>query len=72
VYSWQDANQEVDCVLAEGDKVVAVEVKTSSRRRSLPGLDAFAREFTVQKKLPVGGQGIPLEEFLTTEAEAWF
>jgi predicted AAA+ superfamily ATPase len=72
LYYWQDANHEVDFVLAKGDKVIAVEVKTTSRRTFLPGLEAFARQFKVHKKLLVGGQGIPLEEFLTTDADAWF
>jgi hypothetical protein len=37
----------------------------------LPRLDAFASQFRVKRNLLVGGQGIPLEEFLATEAEAW-
>ena len=52
--------------------MIAIEVKSAARRVALPGLDAFAREFPVHRKLLVGGQGIPVEEFLTTDAAKWF
>jgi hypothetical protein len=72
VHYWSHVNREVDFVLAKGSKVVAIEVKSTARKTALPGLDAFAAQFKVHKKLLVGGQGIPLEEFLATEAEGWF
>ena len=72
VFYWRDVNQEVDFVLVKGGKIIAIEVKSTRRRTSLPGIEAFARQFKVHKKLLVGGQGIPLEEFLTTDASAWF
>jgi len=72
VFYWRDVNQEVDFVLAKGGKIIAIEVKSTRRRTSLRGIEAFAKQFKVHKKLLVGGQGIPLEEFLTTDASAWF
>ena len=72
VLYWRDVNQEVDFVLVKGGKIIAIEVKSTRRRTSLLGIEAFARQFKVHKKLLVGGQGIPLEEFLTTDASAWF
>ena len=72
VYYWQDVNREVDFVLAKGDRIIALEVKSTRRRTSMPGIDAFAGQFKMYKKLLVGGQGIPLEEFMTTDANAWF
>jgi hypothetical protein len=72
VFYWRDVNQEVDFVLVKGGKIIAIEVKSTRRRTSLQGMEAFARQFKVHKKLLVGGQGIPLEEFLTTDASAWF
>jgi len=39
---------------------------------SLRGIRAFANQSKVHKKLLIGGQGIGLEEFLTTDAGAWF
>jgi len=72
VYYWQDANQEVDFILAKGEKVIAIEVKSTRHKTAMPGIEAFAKQFKVHKKLLVGGQGIPLEEFLTTDASSWF
>jgi hypothetical protein len=72
VYYWRSANREVDFVLTRGGKVIAVEVKSTRRKTATPGIEAFAKGFKVHKKLLVGGQGIPVEEFLTTNAAEWF
>jgi len=72
LFYWNHVNREVDFVLAKGSKVIAIEVKSTRRRTSVPGIAAFAEQFKVHKKMLVGGQGIPLEEFLTTDAIAWF
>jgi predicted AAA+ superfamily ATPase len=72
VHYWAHASRQVDFVLTKGSKTVAIEVKGSGRRTALAGLDAFASQFKVHKKLLVGGQGIRLDEFLATEADAWF
>jgi hypothetical protein len=34
-------------------------------------MEAFAKQFKPKRKLLVGGQGIPLEEFLMQPAEHW-
>ena len=59
-------------MVAKGRKVIAIEVKSTRRKTSMPGVKEFAKEFKVHKKLLVGGQGIGLEEFLTTDVDAWF
>jgi predicted AAA+ superfamily ATPase len=71
VLYWLDRNHEVDFVLCRGDAVVAIEVKSSARHHTLPGTEAFCKRFTVKRKLLVGGQGIPLEEFLSAPAGHW-
>jgi len=68
---WRERNQEVDFVLRQGKITVAVEVKSGRRVESLPGIEAFARQFKVKRKLLVGGQGIPLEEFLLKPTSYW-
>ena len=68
---WRERNREVDFVLQQGKFVVAMEVKSGGRRESLPGLEAFALQFKPQRKLLVGGQGIPLDEFLSQSAAHW-
>lgn len=61
---WQEGNKEVDFVLKEGETILAIDVKSSKQRTSLPGMDAFSRRFQMSKKLLVGGQGLPLKDFL--------
>ena len=68
---WRERNQEVDFVLQQGKTVVAIEVKSGGRRESLPGMAAFALQFKPKRQLLVGGQGIPLEEFLSQPAAHW-
>lgn len=68
---WRDRNQEVDFVLHQGKTTVAIEVKSGRRRESLAGMEAFAKQFNPNRKLLVGGQGIPLEEFLVQPAAYW-
>lgn len=63
VYYWAGRNREVDFVLSRGKQLTAIEVKSGGQRTSLPGIDYFSKEFTVTKKLLIGAQGIPLEDF---------
>jgi len=72
VYYWASGNREVDFVLAKGSKLVAIEVKSAYRTQKLRGMEAFAREFKVHKMLLVGGDGIPIEEFISTDPASWF
>ncbi len=66
VQYWSHRNREVDFVLAKGDSLIAIEVKSGRTPTSLPGIEAFARTYPVEKSLLVGGTGIRLEEFLCT------
>jgi len=68
---WRERNHEVDFVLQRGKTVVAIEVKSGARRQSLPGMETFARLFKPRRQLLVGGQGIPVEEFLSRPTAYW-
>jgi hypothetical protein len=68
---WRERSHEVDFVLQQGKAVVAIEVKSGGRRESLPGMAAFALRFKPKRQLLVGGQGIPLEEFISKPAAHW-
>lgn len=68
---WRERNQEVDFVLRRGKKVVALEVKSGRRKEALPGVETFTKQFKPKRKLLIGGQGIPLEEFLLQPAGHW-
>ena len=71
VLYWAGRNREVDFVLRRGPTIVAIEVNSGGRRTYLPGLEAFSKAFAVKRKLLVGGQGIPLDEFLATPTGDW-
>jgi len=71
IYYWRDRGQEVDFVLQSGERIVSVEVKSGRARSDYSGMDAFARKYQPFRKLLVGGQGIPLEEFLATPISNW-
>ena len=72
LFYWQEGNREVDFVLVKGKHLLVLEVKSGRRKDRLPGLEAFARKFPVEKKLLVGADGIPLEEFFCLEPETLF
>jgi predicted AAA+ superfamily ATPase len=71
LFYWSSRNREVDFVLSRGKSLVALEVKSGRRKVTLPGIEAFSTEFPVTKKLLVGAQGIPVEEFLLTPPPQW-
>jgi len=71
LFYWSGRNREVDFVLCKGKDLVAIEVKSGFRKTSLPGIEAFSKEFKVKKKLLVGADGIKIEEFVLTPPEKW-
>jgi len=71
LFYWASRNKEVDFVLRRAKNLTVIEVKSSRRKTSLPGVAAFSREFRVKRKLLVGAQGIQLKEFLLTPPEQW-
>ncbi len=71
LYYWREGNVEADWVVSRGKDIVAFEVTSGRRKDSLPGLAAFAKEHSPKRTLLVGGQGIPLEEFLLSDPARW-
>ncbi len=71
VFYWRERNREVDFVIRSGKQIIAIEVKTGRRKDVLPGLEPFSRAFRPDRLLLVGGDGIPLEDFLLQPATAW-
>jgi hypothetical protein len=72
LYYWAGSNREVDFVLSNGTKLVAIEVKSGRKKTNLPGLELFSKEFNVSKKLLIGEHGISFKEFLLTPPDQWF
>ena len=71
VFYWRDRNREVDFVVQAGNMLTAIEVKSGRAKDSLPGMAAFGKAFPSARKLLVGGNGIPIEEFLSKPVEHW-
>jgi predicted AAA+ superfamily ATPase len=68
---WRDRNREVDLVVRSGRSLTAIEVTSGRRKDALPGLRAFTGTYPKARSLLVGGQGLPLEEFLERPASHW-
>lgn len=71
LFYWRERNREVDFVVRAGRRLTAIEVKSGRATGILPGIEAFAAAFKPQRKLLVGGDGIPVEEFLTRPVGHW-
>ncbi len=71
VYWWRERNREVDFVCRRGRKLVAIEVTSGRRKDAFSGMAAFSEKFRPTLRLLIGGQGVPLDEFLAAPAESW-
>lgn len=63
VHYWREASGEVDFILRKGKWTTAIEVKSGRRRDSLAGIARFAELYRPQRKVLVGTDGVPLEQF---------
>lgn len=71
LFYWREGNLEVDWVTRRGRTVVALEVTSGRRKNTLPGLAAFAGAHSPERTLLVGGQGIPIDQFLLSDPGRW-
>lgn len=67
---WRERDHEVDFVVARGNDVWAIEVK-SGRSGKASGLNRFRDRYPDAHALLIGGQGIPLADFFGGEAGQW-
>lgn len=72
LFYWRESTYEVDFVLQRGPRIIAIEVKSGTKRRPLHGLESFRERFSPYRSLLVGEDGIPLNEFFTVPAQYWF
>ncbi|MHB1389667.1 MAG: ATP-binding protein [Thermoleophilia bacterium] len=68
---WNVRDREVDFVISRGKQLVAIEVKSGKWKDRLPGMTAFSQAYAGARKLLVGAEGIPIDEFLLAPAESW-
>lgn len=71
LFYWREGNLEVDFVLRAGRVIVAIEVKSGRAPLAHSGLAAFTEAFRPKRTLLVGGDGIPVEEFLSRPVADW-
>jgi predicted AAA+ superfamily ATPase len=63
VYYWRESNEEVDFILENRGKIIALEIK-SNYSKSRTGMDSFNRKFKPYKTYCIDKNGIPWQEFL--------
>lgn len=68
---WRERNREVDFVALHRRALAALEVTSGRRKNALPGLAAFTQQYSGARPLLVGGQGIPVKDFLDAAPERW-
>ncbi|MGH8252356.1 MAG: DUF4143 domain-containing protein, partial [Steroidobacteraceae bacterium] len=71
LFYWRDRGQEVDFVAKGGSRLTAIEVKSGRAPHAHPGTAAFAAAFKVRRTLLVGGDGVPVDEFLLKPVSHW-
>jgi len=71
VYYWRERRFEVDFVLRRNHELATIEVTSGRRKGSLPGMGEFGKRYKTAQKLLVGGQGLPLAEFLRSPGTRW-
>ncbi|MFZ3062688.1 MAG: ATP-binding protein [Actinomycetota bacterium] len=67
LFYWREGDKEVDFVIQDGKRLIAIKVKSGRAKESLSGMAAFDKHFTPDQKLLVGTGGVPIEEFLKWE-----
>ena len=71
VQYWRESPDEVDFVLTNSQKLVAIEVKGGKNFARPVGLSVFNDRYKKARQLIVGEGGVPLAEFLSRPAEDW-
>jgi len=71
VYYWRQGNYEVDFVIRKGKKILAFEIKSGKRPRTISGLEKFSQKYRGIKTLVVGGAEVGLQKFLETPLRTW-
>ncbi len=61
---WNEQSKEVDFILKKNNKIIAIEVKSGRKTGHLKSLETFRKKHTPAETLVVGGEGIPLTDFL--------
>jgi len=71
LYYWRHGNYEVDYVIENVGRIIALEVKSGTSAR-IKGITTFVKKYQPDKTYLVGGSGIPWQEFLGMDPVALF
>ncbi len=71
IHYWRESPHEVDFILTNGRKILAIEVKSGAKFATPKGLEVFAGKFHGSTHPIVGEGGVPLAEFLSCPAVHW-
>ncbi|MFN6112485.1 MAG: DUF4143 domain-containing protein [Bacteroidota bacterium] len=71
LFYWRDGRYEVDFVVSSKRRLTAIEVKSGPAPVYHSATGAFGKQFAPSRTLLVGGDGIPVETFLTKPIEHW-
>lgn len=71
LFYWRDRGQEVDFIVRCRNRLVAIEVKSGRAPQAHAGTAAFSEAFKVRRTLLVGGDGVPVEDFLGRVVSEW-
>lgn len=68
---WRERNQGVDFIVRGANRLIAIGVKSDRSAQAHAGMAAFANQFKPDRSPHVGGDGIPVEEFLLQPVAHW-
>jgi uncharacterized protein len=71
IHYWREGGSEVDFVVERGKQLAAIEVKSGTVRGQQKGLAEFASRHKHCRRWVVGGEELPLGEFLRYPAAHW-
>ena len=71
LHYWRDGDDEVDFVIERRGRLTAIEVKSRPDAHAHRGLDEFSRRHPQARTLLVGGDEMPIGEFLRRPAAEW-
>ena len=67
LYYWRDGNSEIDYVIAVGEQIIGIEVKSGYAGIPQKAVEKFKERFPKSKVILVGKNGLPYEVFMKTE-----
>lgn len=71
LFYWREKHLEVDFILQQGERIIAIEVK-SGKQKSSKGMEGFTRSFKPFKAITIGSNSYPWEEFISNDPEDLF